>query len=141
MKEEDLKIELRAVIYIEGSNDRVLEYRFSPDQDLSYEVEPSGWWQRLRKKWRPSKFVEHYDTYWKRPKVMSDNSLAYLCDKDASINRIPIWVRDKKEFEHYKNKFKTYGDLVDWVTEWNRVNVEKWRNKRMELLGDNSDWY
>lgn len=141
MKEEDLKIELRAVIYVEGSNGRVLEFRFSPDQDLSYEVEPRGWWQRLEKKWHPDRYVEHYSTYWHRPKVMSDNSLAYLCAQDASINQIPIWVKDKNQFQDYKDKFKTYRDLLDWMAEWNRVNVEKWRNKRIELLGDRSDWY
>lgn len=141
MNKRDLKIEVRAVIHVEGLSNRVLEYRISPDQDVSYEIDAEGWWQRLEKRLFPKKYVGCYGTYWVRPHVFANYTLAYLYDEDNDLNWIPIWIKDKKEFEHYKNKFKTYGDLKDWMDEWNETNIAVWKKRREEYLGESQDWY
>lgn len=142
MNERDLKIELRAVVYGSGAGNRVLEYRFSPDQNLSIEIDAVNWWQRLEKKLFPGKYMDQFDTYWRIPHVFSNyEHFAHLYEKYDDQNWIPIWVRDNKEFEEYKNKFKTYGDLRDWQMEWNDKFIEKWEKRRAEYLKKQGDWY
>ena len=64
MEKEDLKIEFRAVPYASGS--RVLEYRISPEQDLTYYVEKSYLWGLIKFKSKCK-----YDTGWKRISVLN----------------------------------------------------------------------
>lgn len=128
MEKNDLKIEFRAVDYhhyYDGS--RRIEYRISPDQDLTHEVNHSWFWGLIKFRTK-----EKYDTDWQTPEY-------FLCYTEMDYDGddevwVPFRVKTMKEFESYKTRFPTYGKFMDYIfnlSDENRLKSEK----------EVKDWY
>ena len=130
----DLKIEFRAIVYT-TSGSHVLEYRISPDQDLSYtkEISVFGLFTIKCKK--------HFKTNWCQPRVFSNYPTAYIYSKESGGPYLPIFIYDKKDIEWYKSNFKTIGEFFDYIDKENDKEESKWREKRNEYLKNNITWY
>ena len=82
-----LKIEFRAVPY--ATDKHVLEYRISPNQDLSYENEISWLWGLIKFK------VKHkFETNWHREYKFLNYQSAYLYEQEH--NYLTVFVDDRK---------------------------------------------
>lgn len=125
-KKENLKIQLRAVKF---STTRVLEYRLDPDQDLSYEKFPHTFWGHMMKKLFPKKYIGHFDTNWHQPELFA-NEYVGLYEYNYYLNWHPIWCRDQETLNMFKNKFKTYGDIMAYVNDRNKGSYERWKIAR-----------
>ena len=77
MEKDDLKIEFRAVPY--ASNSRVLEYRISSEQDLTYYVEKSYLWGLIKFKCK-----RKYNTSWKRISIFKCGLTSHYYDINHS---------------------------------------------------------
>lgn len=131
MNKENLKIQLRAVPYANES--RVLEYRIDPNQNITYEKEPTNFFERILKK-IGFKFIRKYNTKWERPSVFSNPlTMAYYEFYDE-FNWGPIWCDNQDSLNYYKRMFKTYKDICDYITEVNIKGHERWEKERAEYL-------
>lgn len=126
-----LKIEFRAVPY---SSEHVLEYRISPDQDLTYYVEKSilGLFKiTLKRKFKPT---------WYQINMFRNYPGAYLYSKESGDTYLPIFIRDKSDLKWYKEKFKTVGEFLDYVKGEDAVEEAKWKVMRDKYLENNKIW-
>ena len=126
---KDLKIEFRAVPY---STSHVLEYRISPDQDLTYKTEVSifGLFKiKLKRK---------YKTNWHQPYIFTNWPGSERYSKESGEPYLPMFVRDKNEFKKIQSAFKTIGEFFDYVNkeeakeeaEWQKARNEYWKTCR-----------
>lgn len=141
MRKEDkfkLKIQLRAVSFAIHSH--VLEYRIDPNQDITYEEEPTNFIKRLLKKlgW---KFVKTFNTSWHQPQVFRDPLSMGEHDFYDDFNWGPIWCDTKEVLEHFKSKFKTYGDLITYLEEDTMKCHKKWQVERAKYLKNKETIY
>lgn len=125
-----LKIEFRAVPY---SSKHVLEYRISPDQYLTYYVEKSifGFKFQLKRKFK---------TNWHQPSVLINYPSAYLYSKESGDPYLPIFIKNKKDLEWYKEKFKTIGEFFKYIEENEAKEEAEWKKLRDEYLENNKIW-
>ena len=125
----DLKIEFRAVPY---STSHVLEYRISPDQDLNFEIEKSFLGIKYKKK-------KKYNTSWHQPRIFVNYPGAcHRCEEDCYL---PIFIRDKKELENFKLKYKTIGDFFTWKDKEEKREKDEWQTERTNYLEEHKEWY
>ena len=141
MDKRNLKIEVRAVIFLKGHDNRVLEYRLSPDQELTEKIEPSNALEAVERIFLPWKYEKKYDSYWIQPKVFQENIIMGHYEFENDWNWGPVWVRSQKQFEEMKEMFKTYGDLEDWFENRNQEGRKKWAKARDEYLKKEDPWY
>ena len=127
----DLKIEFRAVPYTTTSH--VLEYRISPNQDITYKKEYSifGFKFYLNRK---------FDTGWIKP-IWFRN---YSWDKfftEESRCWAPIFINSKQHLrEEYKIKYKTIGEFYDYLKEHDDKEKQAWKAHRQKYLDECGIW-
>ena len=127
MDKKDLSIEFRAVPY--GYTSHELQYRVSPDQDLTYYKEYSLLWGLIR-----FTMKKKYDILWKG----TNHFICYITSKyydiDDDFNYCPILCTDKKSFDWYKENFKTLGEFEKYLDELENKNISQYKKEREELL-------
>lgn len=126
-----LKIEFRAVPY---SDSHVLEYRINPNQDITYkdEINIFGLFTiSLNRK---------FNTSWHQPYLFFNHTLAYQNSKNNPDNYIPIILHNKKEFEEFKNKYKTIGEFFDYMNKEEEKEIKEWKIDREEYLKNCGTW-
>ena len=130
-KFRDFKIEFRAVPY---GSEHVLEWRISPDQNITYEKEVKilGLFKIKR--------IKKYDTKWHQPLVFTNYPSAYLYSKESGDPYLPIFVRKKKDLEEIKRRYKTYGEFFDHIDEYEAKEEAEWRIQRDEYLDNHKVW-
>ena len=138
MNKEDLKIQLRAVPF--ASYSKVLEYRIDPEQELTYEKEPSNFFERILKK-LGFKLIRTFNTSWKQPRQFSNPLTMELYDFRDDFNWGPIWCDNQDSLNYYKRMFKTYKDLQDYLTQVNEKGYENWKKARTEYLNKRKALY
>jgi len=124
---KDLRIEFRAVPYTDTS--RVLEYRFSPNQDLSYKKE--YWWL-----WGLIRFSlnKRYSTKWRYFEVFKHRLFANYKSKDSKDNYLPIFCNTQKELDWYKTAFHTYGEFFTHIEKGEEEEKKKYDIAREKYL-------
>jgi len=128
---KDLKIEFRAVPYSTG---HVLEYRISPNQDLTYETEVSifGLFKiKLKRK---------YKTNWHEPHILINYPGSERYSKESGEPYLPMFVRSKDEFKKIQSLFKTIGEFFDYVNKEEAKEEAKWQKARNEYLKNCETW-
>lgn len=128
----DLKIEFRAVPYALDSI-HILEYRISPNQDLTYEENVSWLWGLIKFK-RNRKF----STKWIEAGQFQNYPSAYLYEEDH--NYLPIFIREKNDLEEFKYKYKTIGDFYDMIDKHDAKEKAKWQIERDKYLENLGTW-
>lgn len=121
MDKNDLKIEFRAVRAYGDCH--ILQYRFSPGQDLTYEVEKNWFGGLLR-----FKLQKKYSTEWDSPLYFT--GFSYCNEKEWAC----IYLNKREELDVYKKKFKTYGQLKEYLDQLSKEHVYAWSEQ-------GSDWY
>ena len=128
---KNLKIEFRAVPY---STSHVLEYRISPNQDLTYETEISifGLFKiKLKRK---------YKTNWHQPYVFNNWPGSEQYSKESGEPYLPMFVRDKDELKKFQSTFKTIGEFFDSVNREEAKEEAEWQKARNEYLKTCGTW-
>jgi len=128
---KNLKIEFRAVPY---STSHVLEYRISPDQDLTYETEISIF--GLCK----IKLKRKYKTNWHQPCTLVNYPGAERHSKESGEPYLPMFVRDKNEFKKIQSTFNTIGEFFDYVNKEEAKEEAEWQKARNEYLKTCGTW-
>lgn len=129
---DDLYVEFRAVPYgLTGKH--VLEYRISPDQDLTYEKTISflGIKVNIKKKFK---------TNWH--KATKFVNWPGLSDKyyDKSEGYLPIFIDTKTYLAWFKNNFHTIGSFFKYIEEEDAKELAKYEKERKEFLENDSIW-
>ena len=127
---KDLKIEFRAVPY---SSNHVLEYRISPDQDLTYETEVSIFGFKFKR-------TKKYKTNWRQPHLLTNYPSAYLYSKESGEPYLPIFIKVKEDLEYYKKKYKTYESFINYMDDYESKEEAKWKKDREEYLENHKIW-
>ena len=128
---KDLKIEFSAVPY---STSHVLEYRISPDQDLTYETEINifGLFKiKLKRK---------YKTNWHQPYIFTNWPGSERHSKESGEPYLPMFVRDKDEFKKIQSTFKTIGEFFESVNKEEAKEEAEWQKARNEYLKTCGTW-
>lgn len=131
MNIEDLKIEFRAVPYGGG---HALEYRISPNQDLTYEKEVKFF--GLFK----FKVKRKYETNWHRPCVFTNYPGAERYSKESGEPYLPMFIYDKKTLKDIQYKFKTYGEFLNHINTYEAKEEAEWQKARNEYLKTCGTW-
>jgi len=135
MIKDNLKIELRAVPY--GSYSKVLEYRISPNQDnLEYEEEKSYLFGLIKRKVK-----KKIDTNWKRPTVFLYNLTSDLYKFNDQFNWGPIYCDNQQVLNNYKNKFRTYKDIKEYLIDHTEKAYKYWKSNRDHYLKSREPLY
>ena len=129
MEKDDLKIEFRAVPY--ALERRVLEYRISPEQDLTYYVEKSYLWGLIKFK-RKCK----YDTSWKSISVFECGLTSHYYDINKWLHYMPIFCDNQETLNWFKKTFETYGAFERYIVEREKPEIEKYWKNRNKYLED-----
>ena len=129
MEKDDLKIEFRSVPF--GFEERVLEYRISPKQDLTYYVEKRYLWGLIKFK-RKCK----YDTGWKCISIFKCGLTSHYYDINKWFNYMPIFCDNQETLNWFKIKFKTYGAFNRYIVEKEKPEIEEYWKKRNKYLED-----
>ncbi len=131
----NLKIELRAVPFGDGDS-HVLEYRFSPNQDLKYYKEYNWFWGLIK-----FGVVKKYSTRWHQPVRFFNRLISYKYNENNSYsNNFPIFVNSKRELEDLKQKWQTYGQFVDWYWKEDEKQRSAYRRERNAFLEKRNIW-
>jgi len=128
---KNLKIEFRAVPY---STSHVLEYRISPNQDLTYETEVNifGLFKiKLKRK---------YKTNWHQPCVLVNYPGSERYSKESVEPYLPMFIRDKDEFKKIQSTFKTIGEFFESVNREEAKEEAEWQKARNEYLKTCGTW-
>lgn len=127
---DNLHIEFRAVPY--GITDvHVLEYRISPDQDLSYTEEIKFLCLKFNVK-------RKFKTNWHQAvKFLNWPSLYKF---DESEGYLPIFIKAKSDLAWYKNNFSTIGSFFEYREKEDAKEMDEYRRDREEFLNNNSIW-
>ena len=126
----DLKIEFRAVPYTKTSH--VLEYRISPNQDITYKKEYSifGFKFYLNKM---------FDTRWKQPIWFRNYSFDRFFTEESSC-WTSIFIDSKQHLQEYKMKYKTIGEFYDYLKEHDDKEKQAWEAHRQKYLDECGIW-
>ena len=116
MEKDDLKIEFRAVPY--ALERRVLEYRISPEQDLTYYVEKSYLWGLIKFKCKCK-----YNTEWKRISIFQCGLTSHYYNINKCLNYMPIFCDIQERLNWFKIKFKTYGAFNRYIVEKEKPEI------------------
>ena len=127
---KNLKIEFRAVPY--AVNNHVLEFRISPDQDLTFETDESFLGFKYKKK-------RQYKTDWHRAQKFLNYPGA--CHRDEEDCYLPIFIYNQRELEFYKNNFSTFDDFFKWIEKEDNKEKKEWEIERNNWLANNEAWY
>lgn len=128
----ELKIDFRAVPY--SCTSHVLEYRISPDQDITYYQEFSFF--GLFK----FKIKRKFDVSWVQPNLFHFSiGSEYYSDKN-DWNYMPLFIDNKEHLEEYKRNYKTIGAWVKWMNEKEALERAKYERKHAEYLEQNRIW-
>lgn len=120
MDRDNLKIEFRAVPY--AHEEHVLEYRISPDQDITYYKE-----KRLFG-------IFKYSTSWQEIKVFECGLTSHYYDVDKWLNYMPIWCNGQDTLNWFKRTFETFGAFEKYISEREKPELERyWRNRKKYL--------
>lgn len=133
MDRDSLKIEFRAVPYAEVSH--VLEYRISPEQDITYYKEKRlfGIFKYRRKC--------KYNTSWRKIRVFECCLTSHYYDVNHWINSMPIWCNHQKTLNWFKSTFQTLGAFEKYLVEREKPELEKYWKKREKYLEDSKKIY
>lgn len=135
MIKDNLKIELRAVPY--GSYSKALEYRINPNQDnLEYEEEKSYLFGLIKRKVK-----KKVDTNWKRPTVFLYNLTSDLYKFNDKFNWGPIFCDTQPALNDYKNKFRIYKDIKEYLENHIEKAYEWWKTNRDHYLKSREPLY
>lgn len=135
MDKRNLKVELRAVNYSDHSTSHVLEWRISPDQDLKYYKEHK-WLFGLIKFGTVSK----HSVKWHQPYVFRCGTISKHYPENDDYHYAPIFIHSKNELSELSGKYKTYGELSDWIKNSEAEEIRKYRKERKEFLNEQSTW-
>lgn len=126
----DKKIDICAVVYSGSSH--VLNYRFNPEQDLTYLKEYNflGFKFKLKRK---------LSTEWNQPEVFFCGSPEH--DEKYYMNWHPIFIHKKKELDEFKRTLKTYEDLKKYCDKRTKDAYNEYLPKRRQYLEDHTTWY
>ncbi len=133
MNKEDLKIEFRGVPF---SNTHILEYRISPDQDITYTKEVSLLWGLI-------KFTRtyKYDTTWHEIKIFKCWSTSYYYPITDDFHQSWIFLHNQSELDWLKNNFHTLKEFDNYIAEWNLKEREKYTKEREKYLNSQKIMY
>lgn len=125
----DLKIEFKAELYGSTGRYRVLMYRISPDQDLTYIEERSflGFKYKVKKK---------FDTSWHE--AYQYLNFPSACQYNEPQTN-PILMDDQKEFEEWK-QYKTMGEFFNRLDKINEKEINEWKLDREKYLNERKPW-
>lgn len=132
MNKDDLKIEFRAVPSFSSEGEvlfRSLQYRLSPNQDLYYYKIHSLFWGLIKFKWR-----HKYSTDWINIRVFHDWGKSYRYELCSDLNYTSIFINSQSELDHYKNTYKTYGELMKYLDSINNPRMNDYMKKRVLYL-------
>ena len=129
MEKDNLKIEFRAVPY--AHEERVLEYRISPNQDLTYYEDVSYLWGLIRFKRK-----HRYSTEWLRARIFHCGLTSHYYDVNHWMNYMPIWCNKQDTLNWYKRTFGTFGDFEKYIADKERAEYEKYWDMRTRYLED-----
>ena len=129
MDRDSLKIEFRAVPY--AAESKVLEYRISPEQDLTYYSVVNLLWGLIKFKRK-----RKYNTAWKRLRVFECGLTSHYYCVDDDFNWMPIWCNNQETLNWYKRTFETFGAFERYVTDKEKREMEKYWVKRTKYLED-----
>lgn len=127
----NLKIEFRAVPY---STSHVLEYRISPNQDLTYKMQINvlGLFKiNIKRK---------FNTNWHKPYILVNYPGAERHSKESGEPYLPIFIHDKNEFKKIQSMFKTIGEFFDYVNKKEAKEEAEWQKARNEYLETCGTW-
>ena len=129
MNKNNLKVELRSALFASSYDSRVLEYRISPEQDLTYHREVKLFGMTL------FKLRRKYSCEWIRPRVFwTNNVLAHMyCAPDMH----PIWLNSMRDFESFKMIIHTYGDMMALIKKMDDEAIKKHNEMREEYFNKN----
>ena len=125
MEKNDLRIEFRAVRSFGDCH--ILQYRFSPGQDLTYEVEKNWFGGLLR-----FKLQKKYSTEWDSPLYFTGSFVEFCYNNEK--NWTCIYLDKRSELDEYKRNYKTYGQLKEYLDQLSKKYMYEWSEKK-------SDWY
>ena len=80
-----------------------------------------------------------YSTEWIDAVKFLNHPSAYLYD-ESEIHNHPVFIRDKKELNEYKEKYKTIGEYYDYINEINRKELNDYRDAREKYLSNRVIW-
>ena len=133
MDKDNLKIEFRAVPY--AHEEHVLEYRISPDQDITYYKE-----KRLFGIFKYRQKCK-YDTSWQEIKVFECGLTSHYYDVDKWLNYMPIWCNSRDTLNWFKRTFETFGAFEKYIVEREKPELERYWRKRKKYLEDRKKIY
>lgn len=128
---DNLKIEFRAVPY---ASEHVLEYRISPDQDLTYYNEYSFlklFTFRIKKK---------YDTNWYKAWWFFNYVTAYRYP-ESEVDLHPIFIYKQTDLESFKIKFPTVKLFFEYLDNISNKERKEYKKVREKYLKDHAVWY
>ena len=128
MDRDNLKIEFRAVPY--AHEEHVLEYRISPDQDITYYKE-----KRLFGIFKYRQKCK-YSTSWQEIRVFECNLTSHYYDVDKWLNYMPIWCNGQDTLDWFKRTFQTLGAFEKYIAEREKPELERYWKKRKKYLED-----
>lgn len=134
MDKDSLKIEFRAVPYADEAH--VLEYRISPEQDLTYYAEVFYLWGLIKFKRK-----KKYSTEWVRVLEFCCGLTSHYYDVDKWLNYMPIWCNSQDTLNWFKRTFQTFGAFEKYIVERERPELEKYWIKRNKYLEDRKKIY
>ena len=126
-----LKIEFRAVPYGVG---HVLEYRISPNQNITYEAEINIF--GLFK----IKITKKYNTSWHQPYWIVNWPGSERYSKESGEPYLPIVIHNKKELKDYQTRFNTCGEFFNYKHETEAKEEAAWQKARNEYLDNCGTW-
>lgn len=134
MDRDSLKIEFRAVPY--AHEEHVLEYRISPEQDLTYYVEVGYLWGLIKFKRK-----KKYSTKWKQIQEFHCGLTSHHYDVDDWLNYMPIWCNSYDTLNWFKRTFQTLGAFEKYLVEREKSELERYWKKRKKYLEDKKKIY
>ena len=130
---DSLKIEFRAVPF--GNESRVLEYRISPEQDITYYKE-----KRLFGIFKYRRKCE-YNTNWREIRVFECRLTSHYYDVDDPLSSMPIWCNSQETLDWFKRTFETVGAFTKYLVEKEKPELEKYWKRREKYLEDRKKIY
>lgn len=134
MKRDELKIEFRAVPYAMDSH--VLEYRISPEQDLTYYKTISLFWDKVK-----FKIKRKYSTSWCRLEPFNCFAISEYYDINYYIHYCPIFCRTKEELNWYKENFDTIGKFENYIKNAEQIEINEYKIRRQQYLENRKTFY
>ena len=127
----NLKIEFRAVPY---STSHVLEFRISPNQDLTYKTQINvlGLFKiNVKRKFK---------TNWHQPAIITNWPGSERYSKESEELYLPIFIHDKNEFKKIQSSFNTIGEFFNYIDKEEAKEEAEWQKARNEYLENCGTW-